>query len=157
MYFLEIDMADYGIHLSQAKHNEEVAKKLVKEPPCHDWGITAAFYAAIHYFECWLYNREEKHTETSIPVGEDGKFLHTPHAWREKLVERNLCKEAFKSFRKLRDASETARYLSFHRIHPGIKPSWIDKPAPAYFSPKDAVNFVEKVLSNFKFELGIKI
>lgn len=40
-------MADYRVHLSQAKHNEEVARKLVKEPPYHDWGITAGFYAAI--------------------------------------------------------------------------------------------------------------
>jgi hypothetical protein len=96
VYFLKIEMADYDIHLSQAKHNEEVAKKLVKEPPCHDWGITAAFYAAIHYFECWLFNRAEKHTETSIPVGEDRKFLYTPHAWREKLVETNLSIERCK-------------------------------------------------------------
>ena len=73
------------------------------------------------------------------------------------MVETNLSKEAFKSFRKLRDASETARYLSFHRMHPGVKPSWIDKPAPAYFGPEDAINLVEKVLSKFKFELDFKI
>lgn len=86
-------MANYRVHLSQAKHNEDVARKLVNEPPNHDWGITAAFYSAIHYLECWLFNRKEKHTETSIPVGEDGKFKYTPHAWREKIVERNLSKE----------------------------------------------------------------
>jgi hypothetical protein len=155
MYLYEVNMADYKIHLSQAKHNEEVALKLVKEPPYHDWGITAAFYSAIHYFECWLFNREEKHTEISIPFGEDGKFLYTPHAWREKLVERYLSKEAFKSFRKLRDASETARYLSFYRVHTGKTPSWLDRPAPEYFSQYDAKNLVEKSLKTFKIEIGI--
>lgn len=154
-------MADYKVHLSQAKHNEEVARKLVKEPPYHDWGITAAFYSAIHYLECWLFNREEKHTETSIPVGEDGRFLSTPHAWREKIVERDLRRRAFKSFRKLRDASETARYLSLYRVHrpSRVRPrtrGWIDRPAPDYFNPEDARNLVEKSLENLKIELGIE-
>ena len=151
----EVNMADYRVHLSQAKHNEEVASKLVNEPPYHDWGITAGFYSAIHYFECWLFNREEKHTETSIPIGEDGKFLYTPHAWREKIIEKSLSKEAFKSFRKLRDASETARYLSLYRASPGVQPAWIDKPASEYFSQDDAKSLVEKSLKIFKSELGI--
>jgi hypothetical protein len=149
-------MADYRVHLSQAKHNEEVALKLVKELPYHDWGITAAFYSAIHYLECWIFNRKEKHTETSIPVGEDGKFLYTPHAWREKIVERNLSKEAFKGFRKLRDASETARYLSLYRVHPGMTPGWIDMPASDYFRPEDARSLVEKSLRTLILELEIK-
>jgi len=152
----KVNMADYKVHLSQAKHNEEVALKLVKEPPYHDWGITAAFYSAIHYLECWLFNRKEKHTEISIPVGEDGKFLYTPHAWREKLVERYLSKEAFKSFRKLRDASETARYLSLYRVHSGKALSWLDRPASEYFSQDAAENLVEKSLKTFKNEIGIK-
>lgn len=148
-------MADYTVHLSQAEHNEEIANKLVKEPPYHDWGITAAFYSAIHYLECWLFNRPEKHTETSIPVGSDGKFLYTAHAWRERIIEKELNKDAFKSFRKLRDASETARYLSLYRIGPGRIPQWVDKPAPDYFRPVDAGNMVGKDLVIFKRELSI--
>jgi len=149
-------MADYRVHLSQARHNEEVARKLAREPPYHDWGITAGFYAAIHYLECWLFNRKEKHTETSIPIGKDGRFLYTPHAWRERIVERNLSKKAFKSFRKLRDASETARYLSLYRVRPGMMPGWLDRPVPDYFSPENASNLVEKSLRNLKGELGIE-
>jgi len=148
-------MADYTVHLSQAEHNEEVAMRLVQEPPYHDWGITAAFYAAIHYLECWLFNRKEKHTETSIPVGDDGKFLYTPHAWREKIVERELSRGAFKSFRKLREASETARYLSLYRIGRGRKPYWIDSPAPEYFSLEDAKSMVTNALSALRKELKI--
>ncbi|MEW6409670.1 MAG: hypothetical protein AB1488_06100 [Nitrospirota bacterium] len=148
-------MADYIVHLSQAEHNKEVANKLVKEPPYHDWGITAAFYSAIHYLECWLFNRPEKHTETSIPVDHDGRFLYTPHAWREKIIENELSRDAFKSFRKLRDASETARYLSLYRIRAGRIPQWLDKPAPDYFRPEDAGNMVRKDLVIFKHELSI--
>jgi len=149
-------VADYIVHLSQAEHNEEVANKLVKEPPYHDWGITAAFYSAIHYLEGWLFNRPERHTETSIPVGQDGKFLYTPHAWREKIIEKELSKDTFKSFRKLRDASETARYLNLYRISPRqitqLTP-WIDKPASDYFRPEDAETIVGKDLAILKREV----
>lgn len=148
-------MADYEVHLSQAKHNEEVTNKLIQEPPYHDWGITAAFYAAIHYLECWLFKRGEKHTETSIPIGEDGRYLYTAHAWREKIVETQLSKDAFKSFRKLRDASETARYLSLYRIGPARKPQWLDKPAPDYFNHEEAKQWVLKSLATLKSGLAI--
>jgi len=145
-------MADYNVHLSQAKHNEEMANKLAQDPPYHDWGITAAFYSAIHYLECWLFYRKEKHTETSIPLDKDGKFLHTPHAWRERLVERQLNRKAFLSFRKLRDASETARYLN---LFPRKAPPWLDKPASDYFSPEDAKKMVGESLAILKNELGV--
>lgn len=150
-------MADYAVHLSQAKHNEEVANRLIKDPPYHDWGITAAFYAAIHYLESWLFNRREKHTETSIPVGMDGKLQFTPHAWRERIVERNLNRSAFKSFRKLRDASETARYLSLHRIGPGRKPHWLGRPASQYFRPESAEFLVKEDLTRLRKELKIRV
>ena len=150
-------MADYTVHLSQAKHNEEVANRLIKEPPYHDWGITAAFYAAIHYLECWLFHRKEKHTETSIPVGGDGRFQCSPHAWRERIVKRDLNRSAFKSFRKLRDASETARYLSLYRTGPGQKPRWLDRPASQYFTPQDAGILVKKDLTVLRKELKIGI
>ena len=148
-------MADYSVHLSQAKHNEELAKKLVLESPFHDWGITAAFYASIHYIECWLFTRSEKHTETSIPVGSDGRFKYSPHSWREKIAEKNFTEKAWKSFRKLRDASETARYLSLVRIAPQQKPQWLGKPAPEHFSPDSAKRLVETDLSVIRNELKI--
>ncbi len=148
-------MADYFIHLSQAQHNEELANKLVQELPFHDWGITSAFYAAIHYLECWLFQRGEKHTETSIPTDEEGRLRYTPHAWRERIVRRDLSKNAFKSFRKLRDASETARYLSLYRMRPGRMPRWLDKLASQHFRQEDANNMVKKGLDILRNELGI--
>lgn len=56
----------------------------------------------------------------------------------------------------MRDASETARYLSLYRVHPGMMPHWLDKPAPDYFTPEDARNLVERSLKTLKLELGIK-
>lgn len=148
-------MADRHVHLSQAEHNKKLARKLVNEPPYHDWGITASFYSAIHYFECWLYDKSEKHTETSIPVGRDGKFNMSPHAWREKLIHNHLSEEAFKKFRKLRDASETARYLTLCRIGSSKSPQWLDGLASDYFPPGEAKKLVEIDLEVFLAELGI--
>lgn len=119
MYFFkarEEAMADYVIHVLQAEHNEKTAKKLAFNPPCHDWGITAAFYSAIHYFESWLFHTKHKHTETSILIDNEGKLKYTPHAWREKIVTDEFTRRGFKAFRKLREASGIARYLSFSRI-----------------------------------------
>lgn len=148
-------MADRQVHLSQAEHNKELAKKLINDPPYHDWGITASFYSAIHYFECWLYDKDEKHTETSIPVGRDGKFKMSPHAWRENLIGRFLSEEAFKKFRKLRDASETARYLTLCRIGSEKDSQWLDGLASEYFPPEEAKKLVERDLEAFLSELGL--
>lgn len=152
-------MADFGVHLSQAKHNQELANKLINEPPYHDWGITAAFYSAIHYFECWLYKNEKdpakKHTETSIPVRMDGKLRCSPHAWRETLIEDNLSKRAYKAFRFLRTSSETARYLSLHNIGQSGNKKWLSTPASEYFSKDDAKRLVFNDLKNFIEELHL--
>ena len=94
MYLYKVEMADRDIHLLQAMHNEEVANMLIEKNPYHDWGITVAFYALIHYFEYWLFNQPEKHTETSIPVD---KNYGTPYAWREKLIEKRLSKHVTSS------------------------------------------------------------
>jgi len=55
----------------------------------------------------------------------------------------------------LRDASETARYLSLCRFRPGHKPGWLDKPASEYFKPEDAEGMVNKGMRILKKELGI--
>ncbi len=149
-------MADYPIHIAQAEHNEEAAQKLAFEPPYHDWGITAAFYSAIHYFESWLFYEGERHTETSIPPDEEGKLKYTAHGWREKIIVNKLTRVGFKAFRKLRDSSETARYLSLSRL--GTKSiEWLDRPASQYFKPQHAQKMVEKDLQTLKKELKIDL
>ncbi|MDY6833450.1 MAG: hypothetical protein SVY53_01440 [Chloroflexota bacterium] len=147
-------MADYRVHLSQARHNEEIADKLVQEPPFHDWAVTAAFYAAIHYFECWMFNSSHKHSETSIPMS-NGKIKYSPHTWRQLIVEKEFDKPVWKSFRKLRDGSQTARYLSPSRPWHGVSPRWLNKPASDYFTPEAARKMVENNLAILKAALDI--
>lgn len=149
-------MADILIHISQAKHNKETAFKLVNEPPYHDWGITAGFYSAIHYFEAWLFNKPEKHCETSIPTDSNGEFKYTAHTWREKIIQR-FPRDQFNAFRKLRNASETARYLSFSRLRPGQSPNWLPTPATQYFKDTDAKRMIAEDLKLFRRELKIEL
>jgi len=54
----------------------------------------------------------------------------------------------------LREASETARYLSLYRITPRTSSQWIDKPAPSFFSQQDAKRLVEKTLTTLKNALS---
>jgi hypothetical protein len=57
----------------------------------------------------------------------------------------------------LRDASETARYLSLYRIGAQREPQWIDRPAPEYFLPEDAKSMVEDGLTILRRELNIEM
>jgi len=148
------------VHLTQAKHNEDVAKKLVRELTYHDWGITAAFYAAVHYFEFWLFTKPEKHSETSIPLKPDPLnphsliFKYSVHGWREKIIETELSGEAFVCFRELRSASETARYLTLSRVEPGREPNWLNTSASDFFTPSEAGKLLIN-LETLKKELKI--
>jgi len=142
-------MANVSTHLAQADHNREVARFLTA-PPRHDWAITAAFYASVHYFEAWLFDQPEQHSETSVPTGADGRLRYTVHAWRERLIQKALSKDAFTSFRKLHENSEIARYLNLFQVGRGAPPSWTPAPAPSYFSPSQAQTLVEKDLERFR-------
>ena len=147
-------MATQSVHLDQARHNEETENHLLKSGRYHDWGVTAAFYAAIHFYEGWLYKTnvepKKKHSETSIPRDQKGKMETSVHGWRESNI-RNLGNAAFKSYRKLKVASETARYLSV----PNITPPFAQQIAPLQITPIDAKAYIEQDLSLFKKELGI--
>ena len=145
-------MAHPQLHIEQARHNEEVANELVQNPPNHDWGITAAFYAAVHYVESWLFNKPEKHTETSVPIA-GGKLQCSVHAWRLRIVERYLSKAAFNSYQELKAASESARYLSLSK--PGIFHIPLSILASEYFHANDAQDMVKDNLETLKKELGI--
>jgi len=141
-------MANSSVHLSQARHNEEVADRLISDPPYHDWAITAGFYAAIHYFESWLFNKPEQHSETSRPKNPNGS-LPSVHAWRLHLIQQKLTPEAFKSYEKLKVSSENARYLDFPNALANFT-------AFDYFTPTEAEKLVRKNLGVFKGELNIQ-
>ena len=148
-------MAHRDIHLEQARHNESCAAFLLASAkPFHDWGVTAAFYSAVHLYEGWLYDQapdqSKKHTETSIPRSSAGEQQSTPHAWRESKI-RSIGKEAFKSYRHLKVASETARYLSI----PGHVPGYAQQIAPLQISIIDAKAYIEQDLPAFKAALKL--
>lgn len=147
-------MALFSVHLSQAKHNEKVANHLAGSPEMYDWGITAAFYSAIHYLEAKFFSITGIiHTETNIPRCRDGELQYTAHSWRQQLVRSQLSKSVYKAFRKLRENSETARYLSYAQIGPGWAP--LDVPATRYFAQKDAQNMLHKDLQELKSGLAL--
>lgn len=148
-------MADFNVHVQQADHNKAVSVHLLGQESFHDWAITAAFYSAIHYFEAWIFNRPEKHCEENVPVNEKGEARFTVHAWREKLVFGGLSKEAFRAYRQLREASETARYLSLPRATTGNK--WSTRGAWIFFSTEQAKILVLADLKIFEGAVDLEL
>jgi len=149
-------MAKNLVHLSQANHNEQAAKSFLQDTPYHDWAITAAFYASIHFFEWFLTFKKYQHSETSIPTNSDGKFFYTVHAWREKLIKELINDQyAFKAFRKLRIASEHVRYLSL--LQPSLSFQPLDKPAFEFYDLEDASALINNNLAIIKKALQVPI
>jgi len=70
-------------------------------------------------------------------------------------VDRNLSRRAFLSFRNLRNASETARYLSLYGVEPSPWPKWLDIPASQHFESDAARKLVGTDLIDSKNELKL--
>ena len=140
-------------HLAQAQHNEKLAQTLLNLPPYHDWAITAAFYAAIHYAEAAIFSSQWTHSETSIEKNPDGRNRYTPHAWRIQLLQRmRIPGPGLRSFKVLRDASQTARYLS-EMGDEGVA-SFVECPASSHIDIEQAKTLVNKHLLNVRKNLG---
>lgn len=148
-------MAGMEVHLAQGEHNREVAFHLL-EPPRHDWAITAAFYGAVHYVEAWLYDRPERHTETSIPLNADGEQRYSAHAWRERMIQVGLSRAGLTAFRKLRVASDIARYLLLSRAAGAVPATWTAVVAANYFTPEQARRLVENELEAIRREIRVE-
>lgn len=151
-------MAEFSVHLSQANHNEGVAKFLL-DKPFFDWSITACFYSAIHFFEARLFidsaDEDQKHSETSIPVDAAGRAEFSVHRWRERMVQDKFSRKAWISFRNLRESSEIARYLSYYPKTGGI--AFQSAPSFSIFTVENAKFSLEKDLPNIKEELKISL
>lgn len=144
-------MAEFSIHIVQAEHNKSLVKYLLNGP-YYDWAITACFYSAIHYFEARLFllfsNRADKHSDTSIPLDNLGNLKYSNHTWREILIQKHL-RNVYRSYRKLKENSETARYLTLSSgAH--IQPSY------NYFQVQDAKNSL-KILESLEEGLNIEL
>lgn len=151
-------MAEFFVHLSQARHNESLAEYLL-DKPYYDWAITACFYSAIHYFEARLFieytENDKKHSETSIPLDDKGEWKYTPHRWRERLVHNHFSRSTWISFRNLREASELARYLSYYPKR--LKVVFKEIPSYEIFQPKNAQHSVNKDLQIMKKDLRVEL
>lgn len=147
-------MAVFSVHISQAKHNERVGNHLAGSPEMYDWGITAAFYSAIHYLEAKFFSLPRiLHTETNIPRSPDGELEYTAHAWRQQLIRLHLPRDVYRAFRKLRESSETVRYLSYGQVGQGLPAAKV--PSMQYFGQKDAQNMLHKDLQCLKAGLDL--
>ena len=149
-------MSDREPHIEQARHNEGLARELAADGyRFRDWSITAAFYAAVHYFEARLHDQPEfthpgasvpiSHTEDSVPRT-NGRMRYSPHAWREELLRANCDMQTWRAYRSLRVASETARY------HAG---NTIPSTAHDYFTDLDVDRYVATHLGQVKLGLGV--
>ena len=107
-------MADQSIHLQQARHNQNLAKKLAKDK-VRDWSVTCAFYSTLHYFEAvFIADPKVGHTEDKYNF----LRLNTPdylkdkslHSFRDFLVDKTFPKVRSK-LAQLRYMSESVRYL----------------------------------------------
>lgn len=129
-------MATYEDHMTQAKHNEEIASFLgIPDVYSASWVITISFYAALQYLEAAFCNTGIGHSE-SYP---NPKKLSL-HKFRQELIEREpRTRDIFTDYTELRRASEIFRYC---------------KPNLHYINDKQAANFLKVNLKNIKDTLA---
>lgn len=93
-------------HLKQAQHNEDFIAHLQRGNGASeftDWAVTAAFYAAVHYVEAVLAEKER----------DPARQHSTDHAFRNEILKRTKSYEhLWKYYWPLYNASIYARYLS---------------------------------------------
>lgn len=133
-------MANYPIHLRQARHNEAFAAQLAADTalPFFDWLITVCFYAAVHYAEALFYFQPGiVHTESACPAGE------VRHAYRARMLRQIAGHKCWHSYRKLLDASYNVRYLGLAMQHP-------NQIAVQYYTRADARRMYSEMLANVR-------
>lgn len=141
-------MADLISHIQQAKHNKDCAAHFFEDNPSNrDWAITAAFYSAVHYIEaCFTSIQEIGHTEDAC--GNQEK-----HGFRTRMVRKHY-PVAWKSYRKLQDASYIVRYIV--KDIPGKQ-----RFSLAYYTADDAEKMLttelENIISNLQKGSGINL
>ncbi|MDD5427866.1 MAG: hypothetical protein PHI58_01340 [Candidatus Omnitrophica bacterium] len=152
-------MANFTTHISQARHNEKLAQFLL-DKPFFDWSITISFYAAIHFFEARLYadasDITNKHSESSMPLEPNGDSKYSAHSWRARQIQDHYPREAWRSFRSLKEASETARYLSHIDIKTAV-PRFEIAPSFNIFNVNNAKFSTQQDLPTFKSALKIDL
>ncbi len=113
-------MADQN-NLNQAKHNEALAKQLLREGVYFDWALTIAYYACNHYVKHHLFPLDDhgipslkgpcETFDDYFDMSEKGETMH--HALCKLFIEKVPGSKVPLSFRKLCDACHTARYYDY--------------------------------------------
>lgn len=133
----------------QASRNKRLAQQLISdlghpESSFKEWAVVTTFYTAVHLVEADLTTDAAiGHSETSRPT----KFRASIHEWRDNLVMQKH-RAIWVNFRKLRNESNVARYLS-------TSGGPIGQPVEDYFSESDVVAFMTNDLTRIELELGI--
>jgi len=144
-------MASQVTHIAQAKHNNKLAKTLLRTLKYKDWLITISFYTAVHLVEAAFSEISEiKHTEAFVARapsgrGETEELQRSFHFWREKLIGTHF-KGIRRHYSQLKIASEQARYLET-----------LDKPSFEFFSDKDAKKLYEEDLMKIRSTLDFQL
>jgi hypothetical protein len=128
---------DLPAHVAQAKHNEQCANFLLIQEHARyrDWAITAAFYAAVHLAEaCFTTIPKTARTGSAADLADEGK-----HTYRQRKIK-ELAFPAWRSYRKLQDASYNLRYLA--------RSDW-----RAYYNAEAARLLIQDHLPRVRFEL----
>lgn len=134
-------MASLEAHIRQANHNEACARHVMgSDDQYRDWAITAAFYAAVHLAEATFYEIPRvKHSDQAWDRGK-----RDPHGYRIDKI-RDIAKGAYKSYKKLYNASRHVRYLTYMAEGGQF--------GPAYFTESDAQTLIDIHLETVRSEL----
>ena len=97
-------------HLDTAARNQDIARELLNpalpislQPRPFEWIVVLAFYAAVHYVNAYLWERQ--------------RYEPRDHGAREGAIARTHdLQSAYGSYMRLRDLSYRARYRSRYRI-----------------------------------------
>jgi hypothetical protein len=138
-------VADLMSHIDQANHNEQCARFLIDDKPEYrDWAITAAFYAAVHLAEASF----STHSDIGhSAIAKDKRKDEGIHDYRERKI-RELARSAYRSYKKLREASQHARYLALKER------SQTHQEMMEYYSVSDVRRFIERDLTKVREELA---
>ena len=138
-------MAHLSGHLSQAEHNESLARRLANQD-YRDWAITACFYAVIHYAEARLFLKKakwkDKHCATSMPKrGQWDK--HTKHTLRLDCIKD--WRSAHNALKKLMEKCEITRYLAEKNPRAAYGIKFLSRPAYEVFGEREVQGLIDEL------------
>jgi len=101
--------------INHAEHNKSVCDHLIENTEFHDWVITTAFYAAIHFLRHYLFPLEEggKTFNTFDDYCGSNKIYRNKHSQMRKLVEEHAHHTIASTYNQMLDICWSARYSQY--------------------------------------------